>query len=114
MALYSELPLYKTSYDLFLEVFKLVKEFNREYKYTIGENLKKEIINLVVLIYRANCKENKEKVLVKAREKIEVIRLMIRLTKDLHQINTKKFVQVNKRIESVSKQLTGWQKSIKK
>jgi hypothetical protein len=34
--------------------------------------------------------------------------------KDLHQINIKKFVQINKQVENVSKQLTGWQKSLKK
>jgi len=45
-----------------------------------------------------------------AREHIEVIRLLIRLMKDLRQISLKRFVQVNKQVENVSKQLTGWQK----
>ena len=48
-----------------------------------------------------------------AREKVEIVRLIIRLTKDLHQINIKKFVSLNKRIENVSRQLTGWQRSLK-
>jgi hypothetical protein len=42
-----------------------------------------------------------------------VIRLFIRLMKDLHQISLKKFVQVNQKVEEVSKQMTGWQKSLK-
>lgn len=33
--------------------------------------------------------------------------------KDLHQINVKRFVQINKQVENVSKQLTGWQKKYK-
>ena len=33
--------------------------------------------------------------------------------KDMRQINLKRFVQVNQKVEEVSKQLTGWQKSIK-
>lgn len=40
MATYYNLPVYKQSYDLLLDIFKLTKEFNREYKYTIGEELK--------------------------------------------------------------------------
>ncbi len=39
---------------------------------------------------------------------------LIRLMKDLQQINLKKFVQVNERVEEVSKQLAGWQKSLQR
>ena len=46
-------------------------------------------------------------------KELEVIRLFIRLLKDLQQISLKKFVFINKQVENVSKQLTGWQKSYK-
>ncbi|MFA4907161.1 MAG: four helix bundle protein [archaeon] len=111
MAQYDELPVYKASYDLLLEIFRFTKEFNKEFKYTVGESIKKETLELITLIYRANSKTNKQETLQSAREKIEVIRLFIRLMKDLHQISLQKFVQVNKQVENVSKQLTGWQKS---
>ncbi|MBN1480418.1 hypothetical protein EH223_20385 [candidate division KSB1 bacterium] len=113
MALYDELPVYKASYDLLLEIFKFTKNFAREYKYTIGESLKKETLELITLIYRANSKQEKWQTLQTAREHIEVVRLFVRLLKDLRQISLEKFVQVNKNIENVSKQLTGWQKTVK-
>ena len=113
MARYNELPVYKASYDLLLEIFRFTKNFNREYKYTIGESLKKETLELITLIYRANSKKDKFQIIQEAREKIEVIRLFVRLLKDLHQINLSKFVQINKQIENISKQLTGWQKKMK-
>ncbi len=113
MARYDELPVYKASYDLFLEIFRFVKEFDREYKYTIGESLKKETLDLTILIYKVNGRTDKTEVLEEARERMETVRLIVRLTKDLHQINIKKFVLLNKRIENVSKQLAGWQKSLK-
>jgi hypothetical protein len=114
MAKYDELPVYKASYDLLLEIFRFTKEFNREFKYTVGESLKKETLELITLIYRANSKKEKWETLQAAREKIEVIRLFVRLMKDLRQISLDKFVQVNKQVENVSKQLTGWQKSLNK
>jgi hypothetical protein len=61
---------------------------------------------------RANSRKDKKEVLQEARERIEVIRLFIRLMKDMKQINLKKFVLINQTVEDVSKQLTGWQKSI--
>jgi len=112
MAKYDELPVYKASYDLLLEIFRFTKEFNKEFKYTVGESLKKETMDLLTLIYRANSRESKRETIILAREKIEVIRLFIRLMKDLKQISLNRFVRVNKKVESVSKQLTGWQKSV--
>ena len=41
MALYSELPEYKDTYDLLLAIFRFAKDFGKEYKYTVGESLKK-------------------------------------------------------------------------
>ncbi|MCP5062189.1 MAG: four helix bundle protein [Ignavibacteriae bacterium] len=111
MALTEELPIYKATYDLVLIIFRFTKNFKREYKYTIGESLKNETIAAITNIYRANTKRDKRIDLEKARENIEVIRLYIRLLKDLHQINTKQLVYVNSYIENISKQLTGWYKT---
>jgi hypothetical protein len=51
MTTYYNLPVYKQSYDLLLDIFKLTKEFNREYKYTIGEELKKETTAMIVNVF---------------------------------------------------------------
>ena len=112
MALYSDLPVHKSTYDLLLAIFRFTKDFSKEYKYTVGESLKKETIELLTLIYRANVKRDKQEVLQEARERIEVIRLFIRLMKDMQQISVKQFVQINEVVENVSKQLSGWQKAM--
>ena len=113
MVTYDELPVYKATYDLLLEMFRFTKDFSKEFKYTVGESLKKETIELITLIYRANSRVDKQAILQTAREHIEVIRLLVRLMKDMQQISLKRFVEVNTRVENVSKQLTGWQKSQK-
>jgi len=112
MTLYNNLPVYKTSYDLLLNLFKFSNSFSRDYKYTLGENIKKEVIDLISNIYFCNreIKGRKEKV-VQALKSIETVRLYLRLLKDLKQINLKKFIILNEQIESISKQLTAWRKS---
>jgi hypothetical protein len=111
MAQYSELPVYKATYDLLFAMFDFTKNFSKEYKYTVGESLKKETIGLITLIYSANSRTDKQATLQTAREHIEVIRLFIRLMHDMHQIGLKRFVAVNQQVENVSKQLAGWQKN---
>jgi esterase/lipase len=90
-----------------------LKNFEREYKFTVGENLKKKAWKMVKNIYRANSSLVKKQLIQSARENIEMIRLNLRILQDLKQINLKKFVFLNERIEVVSKQLVAWQNSQK-
>ncbi len=114
MAIYNNLPVYKTSYDLLLQVFEVVKMFAKEYKYTLGDKIKNEIINLITQIYRANNSfEKRLENIRQAREQIEVLRLYIRIIKDLKLIKLEKFVDLNENIESLSKQLLAWENSLK-
>jgi len=66
----------KASYDLLQEIFRFVKNFSKEYKYTVGESLKKETIDLLTLIFRANSRKDKELVLQEAPGSIYVIHLI--------------------------------------
>lgn len=111
MAIYNHLPVYRVSYDLLLEFFNVIKKFSKEYKYTIGEQVRNEIIALVLNIYRANSKQDKQKEIADARENIETVRLLTRILKDLKQIGLERFVSLNEKIESISRQLTAWQGS---
>lgn len=111
MTIYDNLPVYKTSYDFLLLTFKTVKDFKREYKYTLGDMLKKETINLISNIYKANSKTDKWKNILQSREKVELIRLYIRLGRDLKVISLNRYIELNILLESISKQLTAWWKS---
>lgn len=114
MTTYNNLPVYKTSYDLLLEVFEVVKTFGKQYKYTIWDKIKSEIIDLITSIYRANSSfEERLKNIKKAREQVEVLKLYIRLCKDLRILWINKFADLSINLESLSKQLFSWEKSIK-
>lgn len=107
MAQYDTLPVYKASFDLMLMVFEFCRHFRKEYKYTLGEKLKNETLEMIMNIYRANSKKDKSQLLQNARENIEVVRLLFRLTKDMKLIPLNKFISINEKIENISEQLTG-------
>ena len=106
--IYDNLPVYKVSYDLIIKTFDVVTYFRREYKYSLGESIKKEIIELISNIYKANSAQQKASSIANARANIETVRLFFRLSKDLKQIDLPAFVEINQMIESISKQLTAW------
>lgn len=112
MALFTNLPVYKLGYDLLIEIYKRTKLFSKEYKYTLGEQLKKETLQLLISIYKANKSKPIERsnFIESARQHLEVIRLLLRLSKDLHVLGTKGFVYLNVQAEQLSIQLVAWQK----
>lgn len=110
MTQYDNLPVYRTTYDFLIQTFGIVKEFPKEYKYTLGDKIKNETVELIANVYRANTQKEKGDIIQRARENTEILRLYIRLTKDLHMIGLEKFIALNLSIESISKQLSAWQK----
>lgn len=64
MAFYYELPVYRDVYKLILMIFECTKDFSKEYKYTLGQDMKRDALQLVRNIYRANKSANKKEYLV--------------------------------------------------
>lgn len=112
MALFSELPVYKLGYDMLISVYHKTSEFSREYKYTLGEKLKNETLDLLTNVYKANKSKQGTRIeyINTARQNIEVVRLLLRISKDLKIIGIKSFVALNVQVEELSKQLASWHK----
>jgi hypothetical protein len=59
MALYYDLPVFKDVYTLILKIFEYTKDFPHEYKHSLGQDMKRDSIQLVRSIYRANKAKDK-------------------------------------------------------
>ena len=59
MAKYDELPVFKATYDLLLRIYMVSQHWSRDIRYTLGEELKKEVIEILQLIYQANASKKK-------------------------------------------------------
>ena len=111
MALYYSLPVYRDTYQLILLLFRLTKEFNREYKYTIGQDLKHDTMRLVRHIYRANQRKERKEHLQDFADDFELVKLQVRLCHDLRLISPKQFSEVILLMDSIGKQISGWSQS---
>ena len=108
MALYYDLPVFKEVYELILKIFEYTKDFPKEYKYTLGQDMKRDGIQLVRSIYRANKSKNKGEYLEQFLDDFEVLKLEIRLCIDMKILSIKKQAELSGMMESIGKQITGW------
>lgn len=111
MALYYDLPVFADVYQLILKIFDFTKDFPREYKFTIGQDLKRDGINLVRSIYRANKSKEKRSYLESFLDDFELLKLELRLCADLKILPLKKHAELSALIDKIGKQITGWRNS---
>jgi hypothetical protein len=62
MAQYQHLPIYKVTYELLQLVTRKTKDFPRDFKYSLGDKIRNECIDLVVSIYKANSGVDKQRI----------------------------------------------------
>ena len=111
MALYYELPIYKETYRLLLDLFKLTRNFSREYKYTIGQDMKQNGLKMVLCIFKANSAEDKSQALTEMSDGFEILKLELRLCVDMRLITPEQHAAVWSSMDAIGKQLTGWRKA---
>ena len=110
MALASTLPIYRVTYELLQVVTRITKDMPRDYKQSLGNKVREECVELVVLIYRANCARDKRHHLEALQERLQVVVLLLRLSKDMRLISTGQFAQTIELTDQVGRQSSGWLK----
>jgi hypothetical protein len=109
MALYYSLPVYRDTYKLVLKIFDVTQNFSREYKYTLGQDMKRDAMQLVRSIYRANkATVRKQEYLEDFLDDFELLKLEIRLCTDMKILSIKKQSELSVLMDSIGKQITGW------
>ncbi len=113
MAQYEHLPIYKKAFDLSVSIEKMVKNFTRYHKYTLGAELRNVSREVIKLVIRANSEKDKLSTLVCLRDTIEELKLVIRLCKEAEALKSfNVFKNMMSDVINIGKQSEGWIKSI--
>ena len=110
---YDNLPVFREVYDLLLRIIYQSRKMTRDFRYTIGEDLKKAMLRLEVLIYRANAaadKEMKIRHIDEALDKIIEVKILTRLLHDSKQMNLKTYAISSEALVNIEKHLENWKK----
>lgn len=102
------LHIYKMGFDTMVAVHRLVENLKKGYKYSVGEELKKDSFALALCSYRIakQGRHGGDKALYdEALMQVDVVRLRLRLLAELHQLSTSAFTRVNTQIEYLVTQL---------
>lgn len=112
MAQYQHLPIYKATYELLRIVTQVTGNFPKAYKYSLGDRLRDEVVEMVVFIFKANsAKTERSRHATLFLERLQVVELMMRLSKDLRLLTVKQFSEIVGLTDGLGRQAQGWIKA---
>lgn len=113
MAQYEHLPIYKATFDLVIYFEGIVSRFSRYHKYTHGSALRDLSRECLMLIVRANNTKDKLPVLEELRIKLEELKVIIRICKEVKAFaNFHSFETSINQVITIAKQNEGWVRSL--
>ena len=110
MALHKELPIYKSAYDLLGVAVDITKHFPRDFKRLMGDKVREECVEIIVLIFKANVALQKITHIDLLIERLQVVELLLRLSCDKRFISKNQYANAIEITDSIGKQASGWKK----
>ena len=92
--LLEHLPIYKKAMEVVIYLEKIVRNFSRYDKYTLGSEMRKASRDIVLLIIKANSEFDKLPLLCDLRDKLEELKILLRIDKETRAFKSfKSFVK---------------------
>ena len=105
------LPVYGAAYRLSLEATQMASRMERNYRYSLGEDIRRGVNQALVSIMLAGKGEHREANVHSARISILEVQLGLRLLNDLKVLPDKRYVVFLDMTEDIIRQLSNWERS---
>ena len=99
------------AYDILLWMIGHVGKFPRSHRFVLGERIETRMLNVLELLVRAAYTREKRDYLQKANTDLQVLRLLVRLGKDLGFTSVKQYEFISHELVGLGQQVGGWAKS---
>ena len=108
-----DIPIFKKSYDMYREFYKLRLSVPKQDRYTIWQKSESVLIEIIEGILFAGQQSKTEKLptLEKTSIKLNFLRVCIRLMKDIRAMDSKKYIIIEANLDEIGRMLGGWIKS---
>lgn len=97
-------------YDYILWMIPKIDAFSRNRKFTLGDRIENLLLSTLTVLIEAAYSKNKTDLLKDANLKLEQLRYLTRLAKDLKLINIKSYEFSAKSIDEIGTSVGGWLK----
>jgi len=103
-----DLIIFQKTYDLILWLFPIINRFPKKQRFVLGQQIENELIEIIKDIILANNERNKTEILKRISVRLDTLRVLVRLAKDLRFLSIKQYGDTATKINEIGKLLNGW------
>jgi len=109
-----DIPIFKKTYELYKLLHGYRQGVPKQDRYTVFERCENFVLAVTEGVIQAGTgKTNKAETLEQTSLKLNMLRVFIRLMKDVKTIDNKKYETLEKLVDEIGRMLGGWIKSCK-
>jgi len=99
------------AYDFVLWLLPKVEDFPRAHRFTVGERLTANGLDLLMTLVEAAYARQKSELLEEASRRVNSTRYLLRIAKDLKLMSTSSYGFSAERLEEIGRMVGGWSKA---
>ncbi len=108
----NEPPIFHKTYELILWLWPVVNKFPKSQRFVLRQRIENTLLDFLELIIEAKISKIKISALAKASVKLDKLRIIIRLAKDLNFISIRQYQFIIGEIDEIGRMLGGWLRSL--
>jgi len=105
-----EIPVVIKLFIVYEITHRLIFKFPKHERYTLGEKIENSILEAMEFYILANqaSKYEKEKILLKSNSKVELLKILFRISLNCEIIKSKEYLEMENRLQEIGKMTQGW------
>lgn len=105
-----EIPVVVKLFMIYEMTHKLIFKFPKHERYSLGEKIENSILECIETLTLANSvsKYEKEKLLLKANSKNELLKILFRISLNCEIMEAKQYLEIENRLQEIGRMTQGW------
>jgi four helix bundle protein len=108
----NEPPIFHKIYEFIIWIYPTINKFPKSQRFVLGQRMENVVLDILELLIEAKLSKIRISFLQKSSVKLDKLRILMRLTKDLKFISVKEYEFGCKQIDEIGRMLGGWIKSL--
>ncbi|MFH1971645.1 MAG: four helix bundle protein [Patescibacteria group bacterium] len=104
----SDIPIIVRLYDFYKSLSLVITSFPKIKRYTLGQKLDNVTLEIFEIVF--SIPQSKEKIILlkKISVKLDLLKILLRLSKDTNAMNNKKYIELQSILQEICKMIGGW------
>jgi hypothetical protein len=101
-------PIIEKHYDLVKWMIPKINQFPRDQRFLLADRIEKLLLDVMELLVAAMYSSRRREYLLKVNYKLDVLRLLMRLAKDLKYVSVQAYDYVSQQFLEIGRMVGGW------